>query len=248
MALISIVMPAYNSSKHIEQAIRSVQNQTYKNIELIICDDGSSDNTIDIVNKFIIDDKRIILIKNNLVKGAAGARNSCLNVAKGEYISFLDSDDYWAPEKLEVQYNYMKSNNILFSYSNYYMFSDDMLKEIKSRPVVHFNCLTYTCDIGCLTVMLSRKLLKSQRFPYIGKEDYAFWLLLLQNGASAYNCNSKLAYYRKQHNSLSSNKFSEIFKQYNVLKKTSRLSNVQIYVRLISYTFNAVIKHYFFIK
>ncbi|EEX3117077.1 glycosyltransferase family 2 protein, partial [Escherichia coli] len=95
MPLITVVMPAYNSSLFIEQAILSVLKQTYTKFELIVCDDSSTDNTMDIIERFSQLDPRVRVIKNKFFKGAAGARNSCLEMAKGEYICFLDSDDYW---------------------------------------------------------------------------------------------------------------------------------------------------------
>lgn len=244
MSLISIVMPAYNSAKYIEQAILSVLNQTHKNFELLICDDSSSDNTLEIINKYIAIDKRIISVTNNFRKGAAGARNSCLALSRGEFICFLDSDDYWSDDKLELQYLFMTERKIDFSYSNYFMFSDDFLKEIKCRDEVDFKSMTYSCDIGCLTVMLSRTLIENNFFPYSHKEDYAFWLLLLKGGAKAYNLNKTVAFYRRQSNSISGNKIKEVFKQYHVLKTTSGLSKPIIMIRLISYAYRGVLKHY----
>lgn len=106
--LVSIIMPSYNTARFIDKTIESVLKQTYKNWELLIVDDCSTDNTDEIVSKY--DDKRIIYLKNQKNSGAAVSRNKALKNAKGKWIAFLDSDDLWYPTKLEEQINYMKKN------------------------------------------------------------------------------------------------------------------------------------------
>ncbi len=98
--LISVIMPCYNAEEFVSEAINSVINQSYKNIELIIIDDGSSDNSYDICKKFLVqkDIKISLMMQEN--KGPYPARNHGLGHAKGKYISFLDADDYWHPECL----------------------------------------------------------------------------------------------------------------------------------------------------
>ena len=117
--LVSIIMPSYNTAEYIEESIKSVQNQIYENWELIIVDDCSTDNTDDILKKYIESDKRIHYLKNEKNSGAAVSRNRALREAKGKWIAFLDSDDLWLPTKLERQLKYMKDNNYHFSYTNY---------------------------------------------------------------------------------------------------------------------------------
>ncbi|MGL1957621.1 MAG: glycosyltransferase family 2 protein [Colwellia sp.] len=105
--MISIVIPAYNASAFIERALSSVLNQTYKDYEVIIVDDGSVDNTVDIVEQHPL---AVTLIKQSNA-GASAARNKGIEHAKGEYIAFLDSDDEWLPNKLEIQHACMESNS-----------------------------------------------------------------------------------------------------------------------------------------
>ncbi|MGZ0749364.1 glycosyltransferase family 2 protein [Kluyvera sichuanensis] len=244
MSYVSIVMPAFNSDKFIEKAVNSVLSQTYTDFELLICDDGSTDKTVDIIEEYSQKDSRVILLKNENAKGAAGARNTCLDYAQGEYIAFLDSDDYWSENKLFDQLIFMKSNMIVFCYANYVMLSGNSVKNIYSRRVNTFDSLTFTCDIGCLTVMLHKSAIGDSRFPYIPKEDYAFWLILLKKGLSAYNLNETVAYYRKQKNSLSSNKFKEIIRQYKVLNTVTELPRKAIFLRVVTYIYNALLKHF----
>ena len=115
--LVSIIMPSYNTELYIKKAILSVINQTYKNWELIIVDDCSSDNTDLIVKE--IKDNRIKYFKNCKNSGAAISRNKALKQANGKWIAFLDSDDLWKPQKLEKQLEFMIKNNYHFSYTNY---------------------------------------------------------------------------------------------------------------------------------
>jgi len=112
-------MPYFNSEKFIEESVQSVIRQSYVHWELLICDDESDDNSKEIIMSFVNLNSRIKLVSNHYSKGAPGARNSCLDEAKGRYIAFLDSDDIWLLEKLDKQLGFMNSNNFSFTYSYY---------------------------------------------------------------------------------------------------------------------------------
>ena len=115
--LVSIIMPSYNAEKYISAAIESVRKQTYSNWELIIVDDCSKDNTLEIVRG--IQDERIRLYQNETNSGAAVSRNKALREARGEWIAFLDADDLWVPEKLDEQIKFMVENGYDFTYTDY---------------------------------------------------------------------------------------------------------------------------------
>ena len=123
--LVSIITPSYNSSRFIEDCVKSILSQTYANWELLIVDDCSVDNSKDIISAFSNIDERIkpIFLENNV--GASEARNVAIRKAKGRYIAFLDSDDLWDSHKLEKQLSYMIENDIAFSYSTYQFISED---------------------------------------------------------------------------------------------------------------------------
>ncbi len=116
---VSIITPSFNSEKYIMKTIKSVQNQSYKNWEMIIVDDYSNDSTCEIVKKIAKSDQRIKLIKQNKNAGAGAARNRALNEANGRFIAYLDSDDIWKEDKLKMQVNYMKKKNCGFSCVSY---------------------------------------------------------------------------------------------------------------------------------
>ena len=117
MSLASIIIPAYNASKYIAETVQSVVNQTYSNWELIIVDDGSTDNTLKIIDAIAQTDSRIkYLTKNN--SGVSDTRNKGLSIAKGEFISFLDADDIWHTNNLEEKIKFIQKDNIDVAYSN----------------------------------------------------------------------------------------------------------------------------------
>lgn len=101
-------MPAYNCADYIAESIKSVQNQSYRNWELIVADDNSTDGTVDTVRSMAADDNRIHLLETDINLGPAAARNRAINAAQGDYIAFLDSDDIWYPDKLSRQISFME--------------------------------------------------------------------------------------------------------------------------------------------
>ena len=117
--LVSIITPSYNSEEFISETIISIINQTYTNWELLITDDCSKDNTVNIVKSFQENDIRIKLFILSTNGGAGLARNNSIRKAKGRFIAFCDSDDQWKKNKLEFQINSMVQNNMILSYSGY---------------------------------------------------------------------------------------------------------------------------------
>lgn len=158
---ISIITPLYNGEKYIEKTILSVIKQTYNNWEMLIVDDCSGDNSPNIVKKYVEQDKRIKYIRLEKNSGAAIARNKAIEIAEGEYIAFLDSDDLWKKEKLEKQINFMKENNYAISFTEYEEIDEDgrklnILIRVPKKPVTYRSYLL-TNPIGCLTGMYSVK-------------------------------------------------------------------------------------------
>ena len=158
--LVSIIMPSFNTGKYITETIESVLAQSYKNWELIIVDDCSSDNTDEILSTYLSDD-RIHYLKNEKNSGAAFSRNAALREAKGRWIAFLDSDDLWMPEKLEKQIDFMDRNGYSFSYTNYEEINVDGnrtgVKVTGPKKITKTGMYNY-CWPGCLTVMYDRSM------------------------------------------------------------------------------------------
>ena len=174
---VSIITPTFNSERFIAETILSVQAQTYKDWEMIIVDDCSTDRTAEIVASFQEKDSRIKYLYNSTNKGSAFSRNIAIQKAKGKWIAFLDSDDLWHPEKLEKQIEFMTRNDIHFSYTNYCEI-DESSKEVGvliSGPEVITNKLMRAyCWPGCLTVMYDAEFLGLMQTAEIKiNEEYA---------------------------------------------------------------------------
>lgn len=191
-------MPSYNTEGFIAESIRSVQDQTYENWELIIVDDCSTDNTDDVVSEFL-DDERIRYIKNEKNRGAAISRNRALRAARGRWIAFLDSDDLWLPRKLELQLNYMKDRGYAFTYTKYREIDDDGsdLGVTNSGPETIGRHMMETCNfLGCLTVMYDSDVIGLVQIPNLKKRnDWAMWIMAVQK-APCHLCDEVLSLYR----------------------------------------------------
>lgn len=197
--LVSIIMPSFNTGKYITETIESVLAQSYKNWELIIVDDCSSDNTDEIVSTYFSDD-RIHYLKNEKNCGAAFSRNVALREAKGRWIAFLDSDDLWMPEKLEKQIDFMDRNGYSFSYTNYEEINVEGnrtgVKVTGPKKITKTGMYNY-CWPGCLTVMYDRSVVGLIQIEDIKKNnDYAMWLKVCKK-ADCYLLDEYLGKYRK---------------------------------------------------
>lgn len=195
--LVSIIMPAYNNEKYITESIQSVINQTYKNWELLIVDDLSTDNTYFIAKQLKKKDNRIKVFQLDSKGGASVARNLAIKKAKGKYIAFLDSDDFWTEEKLSKQINFMKANKYAFSYTNYYILDGPNFREKKSPEKITFKTMLRRNWIGCLTVIYDVEQCGLVQIPKLEKRnDYALWLKILKKINEGFLLNECTAYYR----------------------------------------------------
>ncbi len=212
--LISIIIPVYNSGFFLRKTIISVIEQSYKNWELILIDDCSSDNSMDIVTEFCKKDSRIKSFRLEKNSGAAKARNLGILKAKGEYIAFLDSDDNWHPQKLEKQLTFMQDNQINFSYTDYNIINESTKKEtvfkalkdhLSYKDIVRFNY------IACSTVMINFNASEKLYMPDIrNRQDWGLWIIAIKKIGEAKRLNIPLTNYYKRANSLSSNKVKMI--------------------------------------
>lgn len=134
--LVSVVIPAYNRASTVEASIESVRAQSYAHWEIIVCDDCSTDKTVQVVEDLLIKENRIRLIKAQVNRGAQAARNAGIHAAKGEWIAFLDSDDQWLPDSLEVRMNIARTNNVPVVHSNAYILHPGKEKELYRVPAL----------------------------------------------------------------------------------------------------------------
>lgn len=215
--LISIIMPSYNASKYITDSIKSVQNQTYENWELVIVDDCSKDNTLEIIKSF--NDKRIKLFVNEVNSGAAISRNRALREANGRWIAFLDSDDLWVPEKLEEQLTYMRENNYAFTYTDYRIqLNGEWLPFVCTGPDrVNKKKMYDYCYFSTITVMYDQKKVGLIQVADLKKNnDYAMWLKAVDR-VDCFRYPKCMSYYIKHDGSVSSGSKIKLIKWHYIL-------------------------------
>ena len=245
--LVSIITPCYNAGNVISETIESVLQQSYQNWEMLICDDCSTDNSVEIIKEYCEKDSRIKLFSTPQNTGApAEPRNIAINNAKGDFIAFLDADDIWFSNKLEVQISFAIKKGYNLVYSNYEKISWE--GERNNRFIIVAENTSYdkmlkTCDIPFLTALLKKDILKNVRFMTMPKEDYAFWLEVLKPGIVAYNTNSVLALYRESKNSRSGNKIKMISGQWNILRKEEKISFFKAFYYMIIFMIKGYLKY-----
>lgn len=211
--LVSVIMPSYNTARFIGSTIESVLAQTYTNFEIIIVDDCSTDDTDKIVGSF--DDRRIKYLKNEVNGGAAVCRNRALREAKGEYIAFLDSDDLWEKDKLELQIAFMKEKDAGFSYTEYREIDEDsslLGRRVSGPSVISKRGMYRYCWPGCLTVMYDARRVGLIQIKDIKKNnDYAMWLKVARK-EKCHLLALPLARYRRRAGSISNHGYTKLIK------------------------------------
>ena len=217
--LISIITPTYNCANFIGETIDSVLAQTYSNWEMIIVDDCSTDNTEEIVNNYSNSDKRIKYYKLDNNSGAAVSRTKAMELANGQYMAFLDSD------------NYMKKNNYAFTCTKYEQINEKsklLDKVIMVVPKTNYNRLLLDCPVGNSTVMYDVTKMGKFKVPNIRKRnDDALWLQMLKKEKYIYGIDEVLMKYRIRSNSISSNKFKLIGYHWYLYRNIEHLNIVR---------------------
>lgn len=249
--LVSIITPVYNNSEFIEQTIKSVQKQTYKNWEMIIVDDCSTDRTPELIKKISQKDDRIKYIKLENNSGAAIARNKALSESRGRFIAYLDADDLWKKNKIQNQIDFMLAHDYAFVCSNYEKIdvNDKILKQVKIPKEINYKLFLRNTIIQTVGVMIDSR--KTGRellmMPNVRRrQDAATWCQLLKSGFNCYGVPEFLAYYRVVPNSLSSNKIKAIKGTWFLYRKIEKLSLINACFCFLGYAINAVKKRIYF--
>ncbi len=232
--LVSIITPVYNGEKDIDNTIESVINQTFKDFEMIIVDDMSTDNTANIVEKYQKNDNRIKYFLLEEKGGASAARNLAIKKASGKYIAFLDGDDLWYPEKLEKQINFMVKNNYFFTYTDY-EYIDEKGNKLnivrKCPPKMSYHRMLLGDSVGCLTVIYDANEVGKISIPSLRKRnDYALWCVILKKIKYGYKYDEILSCYRKgeNNNSLSSGSKIRLLKyHYQVHRRINKFNPIK---------------------
>ncbi|HFI0255647.1 TPA: glycosyltransferase family 2 protein [Streptococcus suis] len=245
--LVSVIIPMYNAEKYITETIQSVLKQTFQDLEIIVVDDCSTDNSMTIVSSLQKELAPILfLLQNNQNSGVGVSRNKGVEAARGRYISFLDADDLWEPTKLEKQVAFMQAHNYAFTFTGY-QFANESGQPLKSPvrvpSVISYKQLLRNHTIWTSTVMFDmRQLTKEQiAMPDVRKgQDMATWWKVLKVIEHAYSLSEPLSLYRRTSQSLSANKLAAIKRTWFLFRKVEGLSLFQSIIPFIGYAFNAV--------
>lgn len=221
-SLVSVITPSFNSEKFISQTIYAVLNQTYKNWELLIVDDCSTDETFSMISNFASQDSRIKVFKLDKNSGAGVARNFAIQQASGNYIAFLDADDLWKPEKLEKQLHFMEEQKIPFTFSFYETIDEagNLRNETITTPSkITYQQLYYCNWIGNLTGIYSVDFFGKIPISSIKKrQDWMLWLQIVKQIKTAIPVAESLAYYRVRQDSISASKWKLIKYNFKVYR------------------------------
>ena len=223
MDLVSVITPYYKKKNFIKEAIISILEQTYQNFEVIIIYDDTNLEDLHLLKEIKNLDKRIKLIINQKTIGAGLSRNTGIESSKGNYIAFLDADDIWKKDKIQIQLNFMKKNNFKVSHTSYEIITDkkNIIGERQARNFYNTKDLLKSCDIGLSTVVMSKEIISEDcKFPDMKtKEDFVLWLKILNKNIYIQSINVNLSYWRKLDNSLSSSILQKLFDGYKVYNK-----------------------------
>ena len=222
MDKVSVVIPCYNSSSCITKAIESVLNQTYADLEVIVVDDASTDDTCSVVNR--INHPRVKLITRAQNGGAAVTRNTAIRAATGRYIAFLDSDDYWTMDKLSLQIREMREKAAAFSCTDYIVRAGNRELLMIMSEEINYRLLLKANIIHTSTVVYDSAMIGKIYMPELRKaEDYATWLNVLKICRTALVIREPLAYRIRRSNSLSSGLLTMKYFTYRVYRETQGL-------------------------
>ena len=226
--LVSVIMPAYNAERFIARSIESALNQTVQEIELIVIDDCSSDNTCRIAEEYAAGDTRVTVLRNEQNMGVARTRNRGFDVCRGAYVALLDSDDIWYPAKLEKQLALIQKEQADIAYCSYALVNEQGEKKCDDFIVptsTDFEEMLGSNMIGCSTVMLTSEIARQHRFSDRGyHEDYVLWLHLLKQGKKAVGLSETLVDYRVYSGSKASNKLKSAKFRWQIYRDILKLS------------------------
>lgn len=241
---VSVVMPVYNAQTWLRQSIESVLEQSHGALELVAIDDGSTDGSGLLLDQFAQADGRVVVIHQPNA-GVAAARNAALEAATGDYVAFLDADDWWHPQKLERQLRFMRETGTQVSYTCYERVDRQgaRLSWVRSPAKVDWHDMLVSNRIGNLTGMYDRRL-GDGAFQEAGHEDYLFWLekVRLAGHAGRVETDEALAFYRVSDGSLSSNKLRAASWQWSIYRRHLGFGRGRSAFLLGCYAFHALAK------
>lgn len=245
---VSVIIPVYNVSKYIRYTIESILNQSYKDVEVVLVDDCSTDNSAEIIAEYTSTHLNIVYLKLERNQGAAVARNKALSIAKGRYVAFLDSDDVWCEGKLEKQLALMNEKDAAISCTAMDTIDEygKFLGSVRMvREMIDYNFLLHNTMIATSTVVVDRNKTGNFQMPLRrGGQDYATWLMLMRNGTICHGLNEVLSHYRVLPNSLSSNKWKSVKQVWQIQTIDEGINKISASINVCYFIVNAFVKHF----
>ena len=235
---VSIITPCYNGAKYIGETIESVLAQDYKDWEMIIVNDGSSDNSHEVVHEYERKDQRIILIDQEN-GGSANARNHGIRLAKGRYICLLDADDLWYPSFLSQQIAFIKEKRCSVVCSSYEHIDENSRiigRVDRCLPVIRLKDMYVMNRIGCLSGLYDAgtygKVYLNEGLKSL-RDDYAYWITCVEKSGTAYGNPKVLAKYRVISTSTTGDKKKLVAVQWRFYRSYLHLNPVRSFINLI---------------
>lgn len=246
--LVSIVTASYQCADYIEETYRSLVRQTISDWEWVVVDDASFDGTFELLQSFSRSDPRVKVYQNAENSGAAISRNLAIDIARGDYLAFIDSDDLWVRDKLEKQLAFFTAD-MEFTFTGYSIVDEAGVrlgKDVDTRQKGVFgydDMLAKRATLGCSTVMLRSASIGDARMPKLRTaQDYAYWLKLLRSGMNAHLLPLPLTLYRVRKDSLSSNKVRKAIQQWKIYRDVEELSLLDASRCFMLYAARAVLR------
>lgn len=244
--LISIVMPVFNSARTLRESVESVKAQTWREWELLLVDDCSSDASRELIAEFVASDVRIrsLLLATN--QGAALARNEGVRSASGRYIAFLDSDDLWVPAKLELQMASLQEHSAGLVFSDYEwidLHGHPLGVVVRAPDRPDWKRLSWGNDIGLSSVLVDRSAIGDPiMLPLRLNHDFALWMEYLRKGAVAVRCPGSLVKYRVISGSLSQNKLESLRTNWQILHHLQGVGVFHTTLRLMAWAVRTTLR------
>jgi teichuronic acid biosynthesis glycosyltransferase TuaG len=242
---VSIVCPAYNAADFLPAAVDSVLAQSVAHWDLIIVDDGSTDATAEIALRYSQEDSRIRVVELGENRGVAQARNAGIIAAEGRWIAFLDSDDYWLPNRLQRGLDFAEGANASFVYSGYRAISHDgrhLSSLVRVPKKVRHSELLRSNVVATSTVLIDRATIGDFQMVEHPSEDFICWLAILKRIPFAHGLPEDLARYRITESSLSRDKSKVLGIVWSIYRNVEGLSTPRSVLMMVQYAIRGLAK------
>ena len=247
MELVSVIIPYFKKIKFIDQSISSVLKQTYSNIEIIIIYDDLDKSELKYLRKEYQSNNRIKIFDNEKNIGAGLSRNKGIKLSNGKFICFLDADDYWKKEKVEIQLNFMMEKKIHISHTTYDVVNenDKFIRKRNAKSFSNYKDILTSCNIGLSTIIMNKELISEKiQFKNLKtKEDFVLWLTILKENVTIGGLDQSLSIWRKTNNSLSSSVTQKLIDGFRVYNKHLNFNVFKSFYLLVCLSLNYLKKN-----